>query len=404
MSKNAPGFVRAGMYIVAFLYFLVPKVSSAATNLLANPGAETGDFSGWTVVSGAGIGAGELDDGWGVGGAAHEGAYGFVSSYGASSPSGPFVMDVLSQEIDLVGAAGYAGSYLDTAPQIDASTYVIGADSGSGTDDPYRVVVELRDASHAVVASYDTGDQVADGTWQHISHTFTGYGSGVRYIYFAQKGRSSAWWAGQYGANFDDASVTVADQAAAVATETAVAEATAYTDTQKTGITSWKAFLVQDKSGCSQKLKLEIKGDHFKRGAKVMIGEHDASSVEFSSSKKLIARFCVDKLLTRDVLSRKAIYVKNPDVEVRRADKKIDLGLLFLLTSDTTNFDQDSAEGVTNIQKVLVGLKLLSAGNIVGVYGAKTIAAVKLFQEKHDISVTGNVGPLTIRAFQKFLH
>jgi methionine-rich copper-binding protein CopC len=163
----------------------------ALTNLVTNPGAETGNFNSWTKVDGG--------SGWFVSGFRHSGTYSFLSSY---------EWGTLSQEIDLV-AAGYTGGALDAQPQINFSTWLAGYDSGSGTNDPYSVTVELRDASHAVVTSYATGDQTANGTWTEISRTFTSYGTGVRYVYVQLRGKDSSWWAGNYGTAFDDTAVSI---------------------------------------------------------------------------------------------------------------------------------------------------------------------------------------------------
>lgn len=172
---------------------------------------------------------------------------------------------------------------------------------------------------------------------------------------------------------------------------------------ERAKIDSWKASLFTDSSSCPQKLKLTIKGRHFDQDAHVFIGSKEASSVDVSSSKKLTAKFCLSKLLENGAGGQKSVSVKNPHTDSRKADKKIDLGLLSLFTSPTINFDQDTQEGVINIQKVLVSLNLLSQENITGIYGPLTTAAVKTFQGAHGIPTTGNVGPLTTAEFNKLL-
>ena len=375
-----PFFLRVTSvsFFIFGLNLLWPLPAMAATNLLTNPGAETGDLSGWTATSGLGIISGH-DNGWAVGGAAHGGSYGFVSSYAAGDTSS---FDILSQEINLA-VKGYSNDEMDREPEITIDSYVAGLDGGSGTDDRYRVKVELRDKNHVVVASYDTGDQTATGSWTRISHTFSGYGEGVRYIYFEQDGRSSAWWDGNYGAIFDDASVIVGD----------VSEESATID-------SWNAEILEEKGDCPQKLKLTIKGKDFNKDAKVSIGDHEASSVRVLSSKNLTAKFCLEKLSAKKLL-KKSISVKNPHTNEEKANKKIDLSLVLLFSSPEKSFDQETHNGVMNIQKVLVSFNLLSSEDVLGVYGPKTVAAVKVFQTGHGIPVTGNVGPKTIAAFQE---
>lgn len=138
-------------------------------------------------------------DGWAISGLFHTGSRSFITSYFDGT---------LSQEINLSNA-GYNGTAMDAQPYIDAGVWVMGYDSGSGTNDPYSVRVELRDASHAALVTWDTGSQTATGSWAEVSHRFTNYGTGVRYVYMRLTGRSSAFWAGQFGAAFDDASVTL---------------------------------------------------------------------------------------------------------------------------------------------------------------------------------------------------
>ncbi len=167
----------------------------AGANLLSNPGAETGDTSGWSyLVNG---GSGWATDGWLV----IEGTHSFTSSY---------AWDRMGQEIDLV-SEGYSSAYLDSAPPIAIHDFVIGRMINYA--DSYYVTVELRDASHGVIATYDTGTLSSSTEWEQVSYLFSGYGSGVRYVYFEQGGKDAEYWAGNYGSSLDAASVRVADTA-----------------------------------------------------------------------------------------------------------------------------------------------------------------------------------------------
>ncbi len=175
-----------------------PPSVDAYNNLLANPGAELGNFSGWNKVDGG--------SGWAVTNNEYfrSGARGFVSSYSFGT---------LSQEIDLA-AAGYSASAMDLQPIIDMGTWVMGYGNGSRQDDPYQVKVVLRNAKRAAVATYDTGIQNTTENWVNIAHTFRDYGVGVRYIYFELRGKDSNRRSGQYGSVFDDSSVVVKSAAA----------------------------------------------------------------------------------------------------------------------------------------------------------------------------------------------
>jgi hypothetical protein len=177
--------------LAAFGFQSDRPVFAAGTNLLTNPGAEAGNFTGWSVTNGG--------SGWGISGYTHSGSNAFVSSYNWGS---------LEQEVDL-NAAGYSASTMDAQPTIDFSVYVSGFNGGSGSNDPYQVIFQLRNASHGVVASYDSGALTATSGWVQTANSFSGYGTGVRYVYVKLLGKDSSYWGGQYGSVFDDASVIV---------------------------------------------------------------------------------------------------------------------------------------------------------------------------------------------------
>jgi hypothetical protein len=123
------------------------------------------------------------------------------------------------QEVDLL-AAGFTAATLDAAPQVDIQEHV----TEINVPDSYYVRVELRDASHAVIdwweetgttpGSATCGDfndpcQYDDDGWFLVQHTFTSYGSGLRYVYFEDGSVDGEMWAEWYGAWFDDARVEV---------------------------------------------------------------------------------------------------------------------------------------------------------------------------------------------------
>jgi hypothetical protein len=170
-----------------------------STNLLTNPGAETGNLSGWTTILNGG-------SGWAVTGTGYQGAYSFVTSY---------AWDTRSQEIDLL-AAGFTAEELDHAPQVTIGEWVKGYECNGGCNpaDKYYIRVELRNASHASIAAWNVGSSaspmIATSTWAEQTHTFAGYSSGLRYIYLEDGGRDAEGWGGNYGAMLDDAYVTMA--------------------------------------------------------------------------------------------------------------------------------------------------------------------------------------------------
>jgi hypothetical protein len=168
-----------------------PVVSLAnPDNLLVNPGAETGDTSGWTITENGGSGWSNRGD------YSHDGSlYGFITSYGWCRKN---------QLIDLI-AEGYSAAELDLQPTV----YIEEWARARSSDDPYQMKVELRDASQQVIDSFDTGVLSVNSTWELYSNTFEFYGTGLRYIYFEHGGRDSEGWSGNYGSVMDDAVVRI---------------------------------------------------------------------------------------------------------------------------------------------------------------------------------------------------
>jgi len=165
-------------------------------NLITNPSAATGDLSGWTIGQSGGSGwvAGPGDP------MIHLfGPLVFITSYS---------LDTRSQTLDLV-ALGYTAAQLDASPPITVREWYRGG--GYNLSDSYYLKVELRDASNHVVASLNDGatTTTTTDTWATAGQTFTGYGAGVRYVYFEDGGHDAEGWAGNYGASMNGASVVL---------------------------------------------------------------------------------------------------------------------------------------------------------------------------------------------------
>jgi hypothetical protein len=165
----------------------------SCTNVLANPGAETGDLSGWTIDLNAA--------GWQSGtnaGYMHSG-----NNYFATS----FTLSRRHQLIDLTQFM--TASQLDAAPDISAGEWVRARTDQSGQ---YYILVQLLAADQTtVISSFNDGTSTAltqlpaGSPYALVSHTFSAYGPGVRYLWFEDGGRDLAGWSGFYGTHFDDA-------------------------------------------------------------------------------------------------------------------------------------------------------------------------------------------------------
>jgi hypothetical protein len=167
-------------------------------------------------------------------------------------------------------------------------------------------------------------------------------------------------------------------------------------EAQKAKIISWKANLTENTNevSCPVKVRLEIKGKHFAKNAQAKIGNKKASSVDRKSSKKIVARFCYEKLTQAKTDSQRAVKVINPSAKEAKAKKKIDIKNI---TKDFNEVEltMQTFEGIKNIQKALIQLKYLDAQYVTGFYGPLTYGAVKKFQADNGIEQTGTVGPIT---------
>ena len=129
------------------------------------------------------------------------------------------------QEVDLI-ACGFDESYLDTVqPRIFVSERF--AQVPPGERDEAFLRVELRDKQHEVIAEWQPGEvsqrasptrcssscelSRVDGTpfWTMMSHNFTNYGSGVRYVHWRDGGRDGEAYTGHVGTLMDAPTLTV---------------------------------------------------------------------------------------------------------------------------------------------------------------------------------------------------
>ncbi len=190
---------------IVFAFIFVVCINTqhvfAYSNLLTNPGAESASMTGWTVDNNGG-------DGWHTdwNGPGNSDGHVFSTSYN---------LDSRHQTIDLV-AAGYTAEQLDSgtfSAKMSEWLYTRGDQGGQ-----YYLKFELLAGDGTTVLdTYSRGSsgsliQLSAGVpWFKESHTFSNIPEGTRYIRFEDGGRDQSNWAGNYGVNFDDASVVVSD-------------------------------------------------------------------------------------------------------------------------------------------------------------------------------------------------
>lgn len=203
ISQNRFKTIALFAFVWLFIGVLVSvtlggRALASSANLVTNPGAETGDTSGWTITANGG-------NQWGVDpGAAHTGTKSFETSFG---------WDIMNQKIDLL-SNGFTQNQLDTTqPAITFSNWV--ATRGDQGGKYFLTYKLLGSDGTTVISSYNFGTQdspllLNSGVnWFQQTYSFNSYGSGVRYAYMEIGGRDQSGWAGHYGTHFDDASITV---------------------------------------------------------------------------------------------------------------------------------------------------------------------------------------------------
>ena len=171
--------------VVAVLLFSGAAVKAdTPPNLLENPGGESGDLSGWTILH-EGAGA------WSVATQSFDGAFSFTA--GNDDTNWPH----REQVINLTNL-GYSTTFLDGAPAVCAEEWAARYDFPGGTNcgpDNFRLLVSLEDATNGVIAQYDTGElAISNYDFVCFAYTFTNYGAGLRYIRFEDYAESDEDW------------------------------------------------------------------------------------------------------------------------------------------------------------------------------------------------------------------
>ncbi|XP_073491844.1 F-box only protein 6-like [Aquarana catesbeiana] len=114
-----------------------------------------------------------------------------------------------SQIIDLQNE-GFSAEIMDEAqpPIIITDWYASRKDSGC----QYELLVRLISEDKKILQEFRPQPLILperDGQWHYVTHTFSNYGPGVRYIFFQHGGKDTKFWAGWYGVRVTNSSISI---------------------------------------------------------------------------------------------------------------------------------------------------------------------------------------------------
>ncbi|KAM9033599.1 F-box only protein 44 isoform X1 [Sarcophilus harrisii] len=179
-------------------YFLC----SLRRNLIRNPCAEEG-FEFWTLDVNGG-------DEWKVEDLPGDHRRVFPNSHVKKYFVTSYYTCLKSQLVDLK-AEGYWEELMDrTRPDIVVKDW-FAARQDCGCK--YQVCVQLLSSGHVPLGTFQPDpvaiQQWSDAKWREVSHTFSNYPPGVRYIWFQHGGVDTHYWAGWYGPRVTNSSITI---------------------------------------------------------------------------------------------------------------------------------------------------------------------------------------------------
>ncbi|XP_034023303.1 F-box only protein 2 [Thalassophryne amazonica] len=173
-----------------------------ARNLLKNPsGQEQLEF--WELTANGG-------NEWKVedmpGDCGHDFCNDEVTTYFATS----YELCLKKQVVDLL-AEGYSYEELDTSPNITVEDWYCGRTDCGCT---YQISVCLLDENQEVKEEFKPHPVILDPdfsecSWKQVSHTFSDYSPGIRFISFEHGGHDTRYWNGWFGVRVTGSSVTV---------------------------------------------------------------------------------------------------------------------------------------------------------------------------------------------------
>ncbi|MEK7632699.1 MAG: Ig-like domain-containing protein [Patescibacteria group bacterium] len=171
---------------------IVPRAFAFPSNTVANPGAETGDFTSWSNVD---INPWTVETG-----GAYAGTKSFVGGSGST---------IISQEIDLV-SAGYTTAQLDTISGVELSAWVKGFTDDNLTGDQYGLFIAYQGEGFGTMAFTYVPLTSVPTDWTHVAIGLGNYGPGLRYIRVELWSVDGDGDGADHGAMFDDVALSIA--------------------------------------------------------------------------------------------------------------------------------------------------------------------------------------------------
>jgi hypothetical protein len=148
MKSNLQLLFRVFSAVAAYVFIYGAHAQLVTANLLYNPGAETGDLTGWTIGGDSNPFAGSPDNSLGDGFSTHSGNNYFVGGTGSFGS--------LSQVVTLVGNQGITAAMLDKGNLLaSVSFWEQGLNQGT-TNDEANISLTFFNAANSVLRSVST--------------------------------------------------------------------------------------------------------------------------------------------------------------------------------------------------------------------------------------------------------
>ncbi|XP_065115423.1 F-box only protein 2-like [Paramisgurnus dabryanus] len=114
----------------------------------------------------------------------------------------------LKKQVIILLQSGYDAAYLDSAPEVTVRDWYSTREDCGGV---YRLTVSLLNENREVIATFKPDDVTVplETPWTQVTHKFTDYGPGLRFISFEHGGQDDKEWKGWYGIRVTGSSVTI---------------------------------------------------------------------------------------------------------------------------------------------------------------------------------------------------